>query len=205
MSVGARASTAVRKPAEVRRQEILAAAAVEFAETGLAGTPLEAIAARAGVSHPRVVQMFGTKRALFLEVIAAVFGRISATITDAAGASPTIEHEVALVMLGEAYRRLLQRDRTIALVMLQGYAAAADEVVRHDVAHRYLTLQRTVADLTGADVLQIRTFFATGLIVTVSTALALPGKRLDATWAAHLLAMEPLTNRRIAPLDIPGS
>jgi AcrR family transcriptional regulator len=176
----------VRKPAEVRRQEILAAAAVEFAETGLAGTRLEAIAARAEVSHPRVVQMFGTKRALFLEVVAAVFGRISTTITEAGGISPTIEHE-------------------LPLVMLQGYAAAADEVVRHDVAHHYLTLQRTVADLTGADVLQIRTFFATGLIVTVSTALALPGKRLDATWAAHLLAMEPLTNRRIAPLDIPGS
>jgi hypothetical protein len=35
----------------------------------------------------------------------------------------------------------------------------------------------------------VRTFFATGFIVTVSTALALPGKRTDATWAAWLLEL----------------
>ena len=44
----------VYKPAAVRRREIIAAAAIEFAENGLAGTRLEAIAARAEVSHPRV-------------------------------------------------------------------------------------------------------------------------------------------------------
>jgi hypothetical protein len=93
------------------------------------------------------------------------------------------------VALGDAYRRLLQRDRTIALLMLQAYAAAGDEVVREAVARRYLALQRTIADLTGADSLQIRTFFATGLVVTVSTALALPGKRTDATWGAWLLKL----------------
>ena len=71
--------------------------------------------------------------------------------------------------------------------MLQGYAAAGDTVVREAVAHRYVQLQQTVATLTDADALQVRTFFATGLVVTVSTALALPGKRTDATWGAWLL------------------
>jgi hypothetical protein len=33
----------------------------------------------------------------------------------------------------------------------------------------------------------MRTFFATGLVATVSTALALPGKRTDARWGAWLL------------------
>ena len=51
-----------RKPESIRRVEIISAAAVEFAETGLAGTRLEAIAARAAISHPRIVQMFGSKR-----------------------------------------------------------------------------------------------------------------------------------------------
>ncbi|MGB0094754.1 MAG: hypothetical protein WBP81_19750, partial [Solirubrobacteraceae bacterium] len=55
-------------------------------------------------------------------------------------------------------------------------------------------LQRTVAQLTGADALQVRTFFATGLVITVSTALALPGRRTDATWGARLLELvDPAT------------
>ena len=48
---------AVRKPAAQRRAEIMEAAEAEFAANGLAGTRLEAIAARVGVSHPRIVQM----------------------------------------------------------------------------------------------------------------------------------------------------
>ncbi len=177
-------SARVRKPASVRRAEILEAAAVEFAETGLAGTRLEAIAARADISHPRIVQMFGSKQALFLEVVETTFDWVTSAFREAAGRQTGL---TPLVAMGEAYRRLLQRDRTTALVMLQSYAAAGDDDVREAVAQRYLALQRTVAELTGADPMQVRTFIATGFIVTVSTALALPGKRTDATWAAWLL------------------
>jgi AcrR family transcriptional regulator len=179
-------SPVVRKPASVRRAEILEAAAVEFAETGLAGTRLETIAARAGVSHPRIVQMFGSKRALFGEAIETVFDRVEAAFVEAAGRRQRTAGS-SLVALGDAYRRLLQRDRTIALAMLQAYAAAGDNVVRDTVARRYLAMQQRVAELTDADALQVRTFFATGLIVTVSTALELPGKRTDANWGAWLL------------------
>lgn len=204
MSGGAAAPRRGRKPAAVRRAEILDAAAIEFAETGLAGTGLEAIAARAGISHPRVVQMFGSKRALFVAVVEAIFDRVTAAFADAAAGSGAGEDRSSLVALGDAYRRLLQRDRTVALAMLQAYAAAGDEVVRVVVARRYLALQRTVADLTGADALQVRTFFATGLGITVSTALALPGKRTDATWGAWLLELaEPGAGRRTPPTRSP--
>jgi AcrR family transcriptional regulator len=178
-----------RKPGSVRRVEIISAAAIEFAETGLAGTRLEVIAARAAISHPRIIQMFGSKRALFLEVSDANFDRIAAAFTAAADAPQPNNARSPLVALGDAYRRLLQRDRTVALLMLHGYAAAADIVVREAVARRYLQLQQTVAKLTGADALQVRTFFATGLVITVSTALALPGKRTDATWGSWLLEL----------------
>ena len=178
MTGGASAPRGVRKPAAVRRAEILEAATIEFAETGLAGTGLETIAARAGISHPRVVQMFGSKRALFVEVVETVFDRVGSAFVDAAARSQAVDAKSPLMALGDAYRRLLQ-----------SYAAASDEVVREVVARRYLALQRTVSDLTGADALQVRTFFATGLGITVSTALALPGKRTDATWGAWLLEL----------------
>lgn len=180
------ATRPVRKPASIRRAEILDAATIEFAETGLAGTRLEVIAARAGISHPRVVQMFGSKRALFLEVVESVFDRVLAAFTDAC-TSAAASDASQLGTLGDAYRRLLQRDRTVSLVMLQGFAAAGDATVREAVAQRYLALQRAVAELTDADAMQVRTFFATGLVATVSTALALPGKRTDARWGAWLL------------------
>lgn len=179
-------ATRARKPASERRQEILAAATIEFAETGLAGTRLEVIAARAEISHPRIVQMFGTKRALFLAVIESVFDRIETAFTDAApgAAGPDTP---ALVVLGNAYRRLLERDREVGLVMLQGYAAAADDAVRMLVSERYRQLQRTVTALTGADPRAVRSFFATGLVFTVSTVLELPDRHVDTDWAEWLL------------------
>ena len=187
MTADAAASVRERKPASVRRAEIIDAAAVEFAETGLAGTRLEAIAARAGISHPRIVQMFGSKQALFLAVVDAAFDRVAAAFSTAATPKSASDGATPLIGLGDAYRRLLQRDRTVALMMLQSYAAAGNDAVREAVAHRHLALQRAVTDLTGADELEVRTFFATGLLVTISTALALPGKRTDAAWGAWLL------------------
>ena len=180
-------ATRARRPASERRKEILAAATVEFAETGLAGTRLEVIAARAGISHPRIVQMFGTKRALFLAVIESTFDRIETAFT-VATAGAARQDTTALVALGNAYRQLLERDRTVGLVMLQGYAAAADEAVRKLVSRRYRQLQRTVTALTGADARAIRSFFATGLVFTVSTVLELPDRQVDTDWAQWLLA-----------------
>ncbi|NUO43843.1 MAG: TetR family transcriptional regulator [Streptomyces sp.] len=173
-------SVAPRKPAAQRRAEILEAAAAEFAAKGLAGARLEAIAARVGVSHPRVVQMSGSKRNLFLEVVHAAFDRIEATFENA---------EPTLVALGDAYGRLLRSHRTVGLVVMQGYAAAADESVREAVGRRHLRLQHLVARLSGADMLQVRTFFATGLVLTVTLLLELPDVRADTAWSAWILGL----------------
>ena len=173
-------AAATRKPAAERRLEILRAAHVEFAANGLAGARLEAIAARVGISHPRVVQMFGTKRGLFLEVVHGAFDSIEAAF---ASADPT------LTGLGDAYRRLLRREPTVGLVMLQGYAAAADATVRAEVRQRQLRLHDAVSRLTGADAMQVRTFVATGLVHTVSTSLELPGRRADAEWGGWILGL----------------
>jgi AcrR family transcriptional regulator len=170
----------VRMPAAARRAVILEAAASEFAGNGLAGGRLDAIAERAGISHPRVVQMFGSKKKLFLEVVDLTFDRIEAAFEHA---------EPTLVALGDAYLKLLRRERTIGLVMLQGFAAAADADVRVAVRKRHLDLMQSIARLTGADGLQVRTFFATGLVQTVSTALELAGRRADTAWSAWILEL----------------
>ena len=174
------------KPASERRAEILTAADAEFAANGLAATRLEAIAARVGVSHPRIVQIFGSKRSLFLEVVHAAFARIEASFADA---------EPTLIGLGDAYRRLQEREHTVGLVMLQAYAAAADGTVREAVRQRQLHLHAEIARLTGADAMQVRSFFATGLVLTVSTLLELPERQDDVAWSIWALRLAaPVTN-----------
>jgi AcrR family transcriptional regulator len=174
------ADAPVRMPAAARRAVILEAACAEFARNGLAGGRLEVIAERAGISHPRIVQIFGSKKKLFLEVVDATFDKIEAAFE---GAEPK------LTGLGDAYRKLLRREHTIGLVMLQGFAAAADGDVQEAVRRRHLNLMKSIARLTGADALQVRTFFATGLIQTVSTALELSERRADTAWSAWILQL----------------
>lgn len=177
----------VRLPAAVRRAQILEAAKIEFARNGLAGGRLDAIAERVGISHPRVVQMFGSKKKLFLEIVDVTFDKIEAAFERA---HPT------LVALGSAYVELLRRERTVGLVMLQGYAAA-DGDVQEAVRRRHLGLMKSIADLTGADARQVRTFFATGLVQTVSTALELSDQRADTAWSAWILQLvDPAPERQ---------
>jgi len=172
--------TVTRKPAAVRRAEILAAAHAEFALQGFAGARLEAIAARVGVSHPRIVQMFGSKLDLFLAVVEDAFDLIESTFESA---------EPTLSALGDAYRRLLQNRHQVGLVALQAYAAAGDPTVQEAVRRRQLHLQKAIVRLTGADPMQVRSFFATGLVLTVSTVLDLPGRRADAEWSAWIIGL----------------
>lgn len=169
-----------RKPAAVRRAEIMEAADAEFALKGLSGARIEAIAARVGISHPRIVQMFGSKLDLFLEVVHAAFDRIEATFESA---------EPTLSGLGDAYRHLLRSRHTVGLILLQAYAAAGDVAVQESVRRRHLDLQQTITRLTGADPMQVRSFLATGLVLTVSTVLELPGRRADVEWSAWIIGL----------------
>lgn len=64
---------AARVPAQERgrqkRDQILQAALESFARTGLRGTDLNTVAARAGTSAPHVLYYFGTKEALAWELV----------------------------------------------------------------------------------------------------------------------------------------
>jgi len=62
-----------RKTKEERREEILDAALIEFADKGIHGASTEDVAKRAGISQPYVFRLFGTKRELFKAVEARCF------------------------------------------------------------------------------------------------------------------------------------
>jgi len=91
-----------------RRQQVLRIAAEEFADGGLHGTSTEVIARRAEITQAYIFRLFGTKKALFLEVMIAAFDRVTEGMRAAAGGETGLE---ALARMGAQYTELLS-DRT---------------------------------------------------------------------------------------------
>src|SRR5438105_14215668 len=74
-----------RKSAGERREEILEAAMIEFAEKGLYGTSTDDIARRVGVSQPYLFRLFGTKKELFIAAVERCLEQTLALFRTAAG------------------------------------------------------------------------------------------------------------------------
>src|SRR5437588_5357504 len=102
-------STRERKSAEERREEILEAAVVEFAERGLHGASTEEIARRAGISQPYVFRLFGTKKELFKATVARCLRQTLELFQRAAEGKRGRE---ALDAIGQAYMDEFLSDRT---------------------------------------------------------------------------------------------
>src|ERR1700754_534183 len=109
-----------------RRAQVLGIAAAEFADHGLHGASIEKIAREAGITQAYVFRMFGTKKALFLELVGAAFDRFSDGMSDAGRRARGLG---ALALMGAEYYELLA-DRTNLLLQLQGFAACGDGEVR---------------------------------------------------------------------------
>src|ERR1700677_1279158 len=99
-----------------RRSQVLGIAAAEFADHGLHGASTEAIARRAEITQAYIFRMFGTKKALFLEVIVGAFDRMAQGMREAAEGETG---QAALSRMGTRYNEMLA-DRTLLLLQLQG-------------------------------------------------------------------------------------
>lgn len=160
-----------------RRTQVLAIAAGEFARHGLHGASTDTIARQADITQAYIFRMFGTKKALFLELVGAAFDRVSDGLRDAAGTATGL---AALAPMGAQYYDLLA-DRTALLLQLQGFAACGDEEVRDVVRGRVARMWGVVADSTGLDPVTIKTFLAFGMLLNNAAALEVTG--LDEAWA----------------------
>jgi AcrR family transcriptional regulator len=160
-----------------RRAQVLGIAAGEFADHGLHGASIEAVAHEAGITQAYVFRMFGTKKALFLELVGAAFDRFSDGMAQAAQQTQGLE---ALTLMGAQYHRSLA-DRTTLLLQLQGLAACGDREVRDLVRARVAHLWDTVAGRSGLDPVTVKSFLAFGMLL--SNVAALDAGELDEPWA----------------------
>jgi len=160
-----------------RRSQVLGIAAGEFANHGLHGASIEAIAREAGITQAYVFRMFGTKKALFVELVGAAFDRFSDGMSQAAKGTRGLS---ALALMGARYYELLA-DRTALLLQLQGFAACGDSEVRDLVRARLAHMWDTVADTAGLDPVTVKSFLAFGMLL--NNVAALDVDELDAPWA----------------------
>jgi AcrR family transcriptional regulator len=161
--------TATRQTAEERRKTVLESARHEFAQHGLDGASTDAIARKAGISQPYLFRLFGSKKELFLAVNEACFARTLDLFRAAAAGKSGME---ALRAIGDAYRALIEEDRSMLQGQLQAYAASVgDDEIRAGVAQGYGRLVDYVETVSGADPQTISRFFAVGMLMNVLAAM----------------------------------
>jgi AcrR family transcriptional regulator len=174
---------AERKSKEERREEILDAAMSVFAEKGLHGTSTEDIARLAGISQPYVFRLFGTKKELYLAVVARCFRRTLELMQRAAEGKRGRD---ALDAIGLAYGELLASDRTYLRAQLQAYAACDDADICAVVQQGYGDLVTYVERVSGEAPEVVAEFFAKGMLMNVMASMQLSNP--TEPWAVRLLA-----------------
>src|SRR5438105_10670838 len=171
-----------RKSKEARREEILDAAFVTFAERGLHGASTDEIARRAGISQPYVFRLFGTKKDLYLAVVARCFRQ---TLEIFQRAAEGRRGQEALAAIGAAYRELLQSNRLYLRGQMQSYASCDDLQVCEVVRNGYGDLVTYVERVSGETPEVIAEFFAKGMLLNVLASMQL--SEPTEPWAVRLL------------------
>jgi AcrR family transcriptional regulator len=170
---------AERKTKEERREEILDAAIAEFAERGLHGASTEEIARLAGISQPYVFRLFGTKKELYMAVVARCFRETLEAFQRAAEGK---RGEEALQAIGKAYGVLLESDRIYLRAQMQAYAACEDPQICAVVRNGYGDLVNYVERVSGASSAELAIFFSHGMLMNVLSSMDAPaedwGRRL---------------------------
>jgi AcrR family transcriptional regulator len=155
---------AVRLSAAERKDDVLDAAMIEFAEGGLEGTSTEDIARRAGISQPYLFRLFGTKKELFIATVGRCFRETLELFQRAAEGKRGQE---ALDAIGAAYMTQLETDRTWLRAQMQAYVASDDPEIRAVVRNGYGDLVAYVRRVSDADWPTVWHFFAEGMMLNV--------------------------------------
>lgn len=157
-------TTTRRSTAAARRDEVLDAAMIEFAQHGFEGASTEDIARGAGISQPYLFRLFGTKKELFKASVARC---LRETLEMFQRAAEGKRGEEALKAIGQAYQRQLEEDRTRLRAQMQAYAACDDPEIRAVVRAGFGDLVAYVRRVSGEDWPTVWGFFSTGMLLNV--------------------------------------
>lgn len=167
------AEAGTRMRSEDRRELILEAATAVFGERGYVGATTDAVARVAGVSQPYVVRMFGTKEALFLEVLHRALGKLltafRAALRDTSPLPEGIEDHPG-TRLGRAYADLLT-DRGLLLSLMHAFVLGADPVIGKAAREGFLDVYKFVRFEAGFSAAEADEFLAHGMMLNTMIGL----------------------------------
>lgn len=143
------ASPSSRLPADARRRQLLDVALGRFAGRGFHATSMEDIAEAAGVTKPVLYQHFPSKRALYLELLDDVGGRLQDAIGKATGEAATPREQVQAGF--DAYVRFVT-DQEDAFRLLFGGGARRDREFADAVSRVEEAIAAAIASLIDADI-----------------------------------------------------
>jgi len=151
---------------------VIAAATIEFARGGYAGTSTQAIARRVGVSQPYLFQLYATKEELFLATIRACFEGTRSAFEASGGAARDAGADATGILAAMAHTYVaLLADRDRLRLQLQSYAACGDPAVQAVVHEEWTRLYDTVASISGAGEMEIHQWLAEGMLLNVAASI----------------------------------
>ena len=187
-----------------RREQIRAAASAAFAEAGLHGVSVDQIARSIDISEAYVFRLFGSKRALFIDVATTAFDAMTSLMAAAAGEATGVD---ALMRMGEEYKAQLA-DRQRLLLQMQAFAACGDPEVLEAVRAAFGRLWTRAGQISGLSPLQVKTFIAFGMLLNIMAAM--DARDLPVSWAEQATVPVPAAlyqtpSGGMTPLDPPLS
>jgi AcrR family transcriptional regulator len=172
-----------RMTAEDRREAVIQAAVIEFAESGFFGTSTEAIAARAGISQPYIFRLFGSKQNLFLLTAQRCFNRILETFQAAAAATDGDPFDA----MAQAYIQLLS-DRRLLMVWMHAFAACSNPEIQAAMASGFQKMYEFLEALPGATPEQVSQFMYCGMFLNVAAVTNMRSAMTEEEWSRRGLA-----------------
>ena len=172
-----------RHSADERRRLVIEAASQEFAALGLFGATGESISYRAGISHPYLLRLFGSKKDLFRAVIDNAFEDLGTGVEErvnGGGANPSS------AALEEAIQQVLEQGQRSAL-LLQFLAACGDDEIRPLVRRRFAELYQQLARISDGDEAELRAVFERVIFRSATAAMRLTEIASREPWARRLL------------------
>jgi AcrR family transcriptional regulator len=166
------ASTRRLSTAEERREAVLRAGMMVFADRGYNGTPTAEVAKAAGISHAYLFRLFPTKAALVQAIVERSNERIYEAFARAATEAKASGEDV-IAALGDAYDGLLE-DRELLLSQLHAHAAASEPAIGQAMRDCFARLYDLVKRESARPDDEIRAFFAQGMLLNVMAAIDAP-------------------------------
>lgn len=167
---------------EARKEELLSAATTAFARRGYFGTTTNEVALEAGISQPYVVQYFGSKESMFLQV----HERAGRIVTEQMRSVAT--SAASMSTFTADYKKIVV-DPKLLLVIMHAIFAASVESIGVRARELFATMYTILTKEAGATPEQAYEFLGKSLLLNTMLAMDIESHLDENPWVAPLLEL----------------